>query len=60
MHFCCFKGCGSLANNTLKSPGYPNNYPGKMDCVYNVPIPTGMAMNIFFSDFKLENQASCR
>ncbi|XP_078344750.1 uncharacterized protein LOC144630294 [Oculina patagonica] len=54
-------GCGSVIDNVLKSPGYPNhNYPeGRMDCVYNVPIPDGVAMSIFFSDFNVEYEASC-
>ena len=47
--------CGSVVNNTLKSPGYPNDdYPKNMDCIYLVPIPSGMAMNISFKDFVLE------
>jgi len=54
-----FPGCGSVVSNSLKSPGYPSNYPNNMNCVYQVPIPYGMAMNIYFSDFYLEG-GSCR
>ena len=31
------------------------DYPGKMDCVYNVTIPKNMALKIFFEDFLLQN-----
>ena len=39
-------GCGSVVNNTLTSPGYPNDYPKHMHCVYNVPILRGLALEI--------------
>ncbi|XP_078349872.1 CUB and peptidase domain-containing protein 1-like [Oculina patagonica] len=52
--------CGVLLNNTLKSPGYPNSYPNYMDCVYKVPIPDGMAMNISFHYFEVEDHPSCK
>ena len=51
--------CGSLINNALKSPGYPDNYPSDMDCTYTVPIPHNMTMNITFMCFNLENHQSC-
>ena len=31
------------------------DYPGKMDCIYNVTIPKNMALKIFFEDFLLQN-----
>ncbi|KAJ7382746.1 hypothetical protein OS493_033031 [Desmophyllum pertusum] len=56
----CEKVCGSVVNNTLKSPNYPNNYPNYADCVYRVPIPRGMVINISFSDFEVEyNSNDC-
>ncbi|KAJ7376339.1 hypothetical protein OS493_035264 [Desmophyllum pertusum] len=54
------QGCGSLVNNSLTSPGYPNDYPRYMDCVYSLPIPYGMAIEIVFADFDLESHRSCR
>ncbi|KAJ7375581.1 NAP1- protein 2, partial [Desmophyllum pertusum] len=48
-------GCGSVVNNTLKSPGYPDDYPKNMDCDYLVAIPQNMMLNISFIDFDLEN-----
>ncbi|KAL9964947.1 hypothetical protein ACROYT_G028664 [Oculina patagonica] len=53
------KVCGSEVNNTLKSPGYPQNYPNFLDCVYLVPIPQGTTMNISFHDFDMEDDKLC-
>ena len=52
-------GCGSLRNNSLQSPGYPNKYPRNMDCVYQIAIPQGMAMRIYFEKFELEDSLEC-
>ena len=57
--FCFITGCGSVANNSLKSPGYPDKYPLNMDCVYLVPIPHGLTMKISFKDFNLEHDRVC-
>ena len=51
-----YTGCGSVVNNILKGPGYPNNYPTDMNCNYTIPIPHNMTMNISFIDFELENE----
>ena len=48
-----------MVNNTLTSPGYPNNYPSKMECSYSVPIPEGMMMILDFQEFDLEPDKSC-
>ncbi|CAH3164746.1 unnamed protein product [Porites evermanni] len=47
-------GCGSVFNNTLKSPDYPNDYPSNMHCVYKIVIPGGMALKITYQDFLLD------
>ena len=52
--------CGSVVDNVLSSPGYPNNYPNNMDCNYVVPIANGMAMKIDFSYFNVGYLSSCR
>lgn len=49
-----------MVQNTLKSPGYPSNYPNNMDCEYSVPISHGGPMGIYFDDFDLEFEFSCR
>ena len=52
-------GCGSVTGNTLTSPGYPIIYPNNMDCIYQVPIPDGMAMKIDFRDFHVGFLSTC-
>ena len=52
-------GCGSLRNNSLQSPGYPNKYPN-MDCVYQIAIPQGMAIRMHFEYIELEDSWECR
>ena len=49
-----------MVNDTLKSPGYPNDYPSYMDCMYSVPIPAGMTMKIHFVDFDVEYGRNCK
>ena len=55
-----FLGCGSVVNNTLKSPGYPNKYPADIKCIYLVPIPDGLTMKISLEEFYLEHDRVCR
>lgn len=52
--------CGSVINNTLRSPGYPIGYPSNLDCNYSVPIPPNAQMQILIKDLYLEDHASCR
>ncbi|XP_068727412.1 cubilin-like [Montipora capricornis] len=52
--------CRRVINNTLESPGYPNMYPRNTNCVANVSIPFGAALNITFEHFDLENCYGCR
>ena len=51
--------CGSIVDGELKSPGYPNNYPNNMDCYYNVSIPNGSLLAVYFFDFYLDGDFSC-
>lgn len=59
IHYFALAQCGSVANNTLTSPGYPNDYPVNIDCHYSVPIPHGMAMKISFDYFDVELGFNC-
>ena len=52
--------CGSVVDDTLTSPGYPNAYPNDMDCVYKVSIQHGKALKIKFQNFDLDSASSCR
>ena len=49
-----------MINNSLQSPGYPDKYPDNTHCVYTVPIPQNMEINIYFSDFEVEEGPLCR
>ena len=51
--------CGTVVDNSLRSPRYPNKYPSNMQCNYTVPIPRGMALNIYFDDFETEYDDFC-
>ncbi|XP_022777576.1 fibroblast growth factor receptor homolog 1-like isoform X3 [Stylophora pistillata] len=53
-------GCGYVQNNQLTSPEYPNFYPDGMDCTYWVNISLGWTLTIYFRDFEVESQSSCR
>ena len=54
-----FTVCGKVISNTLKSPGYPNDYPNNAACIYTVPIPPDMDINITFKDFRIEDDPWC-
>lgn len=53
-------GCGVVNNNTLTSPGYPDNYPSDTDCLSFIPIPQNTQMKIYFDKFDLEDSNHCR
>ena len=53
-------GCGPVIENTLRSPGYPNDYPNNTDCISSVPIPQGMVINIAINEPYLEDSISCQ
>lgn len=45
-----------MVNNTLKSPGYPEDYPNDMECNYKIIIPPGMDLKYVFHVFELEGE----
>ena len=45
--------CGSVVNNTLKSPNYPEGYPDNMECEFKVPIPSRFRLKITFEYMRL-------
>ncbi|XP_077987710.1 bone morphogenetic protein 1 homolog isoform X2 [Glandiceps talaboti] len=52
--------CGGVFNGTtgtLESPGFPNYYPNKVDCIWKI---TGKTIKLRFEVFDLENQENCR
>ena len=50
-----------MIENTLRSPGYPNDYSSNtdLDCISSVPIPQGMVINITINELYLEDSISC-
>ena len=52
-------GCGPLIENTLRSRGYPNDYPNNTDCISSFPVPQGMVINITINELYLEDSISC-
>ena len=48
-----------VIENTITSPGYPNDYPSNTDCISSVPIPQGMVINITINELILEDSISC-
>ena len=52
-------GCGPVIENTLRSPGYPNNSPNVIDCISSLPVPQGMVINITINKLYLEDSISC-
>ncbi|XP_068906568.1 cubilin-like isoform X2 [Tenebrio molitor] len=45
---------------TLKSPGYPNNYPLNMECTWTIQVKPGHQIMLNVIDFSLESYSVCR
>ena len=55
-----FAACGSVVNNTtLTSPGYPNSYPGHMNCSWTLEIPTEKILNVTFELLDIAPSGNC-
>jgi len=52
-------GCGPVIENTLRSPGYPNDFPNNTDCISSFPIPQGRVINITINELYLEYSIYC-
>ncbi|XP_068081387.1 cubilin [Anabrus simplex] len=48
------------AVGTLRSPGYPNQYPHSKDCVWILKVPYGQQLKLNITDFHLEYHPNCR
>ncbi|KAF4532440.1 hypothetical protein B566_EDAN014445, partial [Ephemera danica] len=54
--------CGGIftaLTGVIRSMNYPNNYPHSIDCVYEISLPLGMAVNLQFQDFEMEAEPNC-
>ncbi|XP_071951076.1 bone morphogenetic protein 1 homolog isoform X2 [Antedon mediterranea] len=51
--------CGGTINETttLETPGYPDFYPNKVDCIWKI---TGNKVSMLFENFDIEKQEDCQ
>merc|ERR1712168_1701875 len=47
------------ASGTIRSPGFPNNYPTNKQCTWVIYATNNQPIRIKFTDFKLESPRSC-
>ncbi|XP_029427966.1 CUB and sushi domain-containing protein 2 isoform X2 [Rhinatrema bivittatum] len=53
----CEVPCGgniTSANDTIYSPGFPNQYPGSQDCIWLLTVPLGHGIQLNFSLLQTE------
>ena len=59
-------GCGgdySGNEGQIRSPNFPNNYPGSNDCGYRISVQEGFTVLLTFTSFDLEQatpDSNCR
>ena len=39
----------------FETPGFPNTYPNNLNITWNIKAPPGYQIEIYFSDFNLED-----
>lgn len=59
----CIVGCGGVYHDNnipIETPSYPNNYPDKAECLWDIIAENGYTVTLYFSDrFHLENATNC-
>ncbi|XP_061178089.1 cubilin-like [Saccostrea echinata] len=56
-------GCGGYFTqntNSFTSPNYPQPYPHRRQCVWQIEVATGQAIELTINDFDVEVHAECR
>lgn len=56
------KVCGGhfvKLNGVIKSPGYPNRYPGRRECVWVIEAPNRQRVVLNVKHFEMESHHSC-
>ena len=48
------------SENPLSSPGFPQNYPNGVNCVYRIVAAADVDVILTFVDLDIENDAQCR
>ncbi|TKS70023.1 CUB and sushi domain-containing protein 1 [Collichthys lucidus] len=54
----CKARCGGVLSEmsgVILSPGFPGNYPGNLDCTWQITLPTGYGAHIQFQNFSSED-----
>ncbi|XP_070827197.1 CUB and sushi domain-containing protein 1a isoform X2 [Chaetodon trifascialis] len=54
----CIARCGGVLSEmsgVILSPGFPGNYPGNLDCTWQISLPTGYGAHIQFQNFSSED-----
>ncbi|XP_030270316.1 CUB and sushi domain-containing protein 1-like isoform X1 [Sparus aurata] len=54
----CIARCGGVLSEmsgVILSPGFPGNYPGNLDCTWQITLPTGYGAHIQFQNFSSED-----
>uniref|UniRef100_A0A8D3D8R2 CUB and Sushi multiple domains 1 n=1 Tax=Scophthalmus maximus TaxID=52904 RepID=A0A8D3D8R2_SCOMX len=54
----CIARCGGVwseMSGVILSPGFPGNYPGNLDCTWQITLPTGYGAHIQFQNFSSED-----
>nr|XP_057944796.1 CUB and sushi domain-containing protein 1-like isoform X2 [Doryrhamphus excisus] len=54
----CIARCGKVLSEVtgvILSPGFPGNYPGNLDCTWQIILPTGYGAHIQFQNFSSED-----
>ncbi|XP_035691341.1 tolloid-like protein 2 [Branchiostoma floridae] len=49
----------SALSGTIKSPGFPDNYPSPSTCRWKILVPAGKRIRLVFNSFNVEKQADC-
>uniref|UniRef100_A0A672FLN5 CUB and Sushi multiple domains 1 n=1 Tax=Salarias fasciatus TaxID=181472 RepID=A0A672FLN5_SALFA len=54
----CIARCGGILSEmsgVILSPGFPGNYPGNLDCTWQINLPTGYGAHVQFQNFSSED-----
>ncbi|XP_073527524.1 scavenger receptor cysteine-rich domain-containing protein DMBT1-like [Phyllobates terribilis] len=57
-----YRNCGGLLaqmNGNITSPFYPNPYPANSHCIWDIRVPVGYYIRLFFLHFDLETHPHC-
>ncbi|MEJ1276393.1 tolloid-like [Cricetulus griseus] len=61
-HDCKEAGCAykiSSAEGTLMSPNWPDKYPSRKECTWNISSTAGHRVKITFNEFEIEQHQEC-